>query len=169
MLVSKSTRTVLRTHQIVVSKLSVIAVVYCTESLSNTENWLGYLSAFNMTGLHWLRPQIANTVFRFDVEFIWVVFISQSQSGKLEMRKMFAYWIVLICVRVFSDKLAPFLSGGTTWEGLPTNELVLEESMDKKNNILLYIFPTNSKLTRAHFTAKNKNKQKTTTATSSHL
>lgn len=35
------------------------------------------------------------------------------------------------------DKLAPFPSGGTTWEGLPTNELVLEESVDKKHNILL--------------------------------
>ena len=35
-----------------------------------------------------------------------------------------------------SDKLAPFASGGTTWEGLPTNELVLEESIDKKHNIL---------------------------------
>jgi len=31
------------------------------------------------------------------------------------------------------DKLAPFPSGGTTWEGLPTNELVLEEPVDKKN------------------------------------
>ncbi|KAM7451254.1 hypothetical protein ABFA07_001297 [Porites harrisoni] len=30
------------------------------------------------------------------------------------------------------DKLAPFPSGGTVWEGLPTNELVLEESVDKK-------------------------------------
>ena len=36
-----------------------------------------------------------------------------------------------------ADKLAPFPSGGTTWEGLPTNELVLEESVDKKHNILL--------------------------------
>ena len=35
------------------------------------------------------------------------------------------------------DKLAPFPSGGTVWEGLPTNELVLEESVDKKINILL--------------------------------
>lgn len=31
------------------------------------------------------------------------------------------------------DKLAPFASGGTTWEGLPTNELVLEETVDKKH------------------------------------
>lgn len=31
------------------------------------------------------------------------------------------------------DKLAPFPSGGTSWEGLPTNELVLEEPIDKKN------------------------------------
>lgn len=31
------------------------------------------------------------------------------------------------------DKLAPFPSGGTVWEGLPTNELVLEEAVDKKN------------------------------------
>ncbi|XP_074627275.1 coiled-coil domain-containing protein 180-like [Acropora palmata] len=33
-----------------------------------------------------------------------------------------------------NDKLAPFPSGGSSWEGLPTNELVLEDSAgDKKN------------------------------------
>ncbi|XP_078383943.1 coiled-coil domain-containing protein 180-like isoform X2 [Oculina patagonica] len=30
------------------------------------------------------------------------------------------------------DKLTPFPTGGTTWEGLPTNVLVLEEPVDKK-------------------------------------
>ena len=35
-----------------------------------------------------------------------------------------------------ADKLAPFPSEGATWEGLPTNELVLEENMEKKINIL---------------------------------
>lgn len=44
--------------------------------------------------------------------------------------------LLLMMEYVVADKLAPFPSGGTSWEGLPTNELVLEETIDKKNNIL---------------------------------
>ena len=57
----------------------------------------------------------------------------------------------------FPDKLAPFPSGGSSWEGLPTNELVLEDSAgDKKNNIL----PCNFKIT---FTCSKSQFQRTST------
>ena len=49
---------------------------------------------------------------------------------------LFGYFKNLKFFSRLSDKLAPFQTGGTNWEGLPTNELVLEESVEKKNNIL---------------------------------
>lgn len=40
---------------------------------------------------------------------------------------------------VVVDKLVFFLFGGIFWEGLLMNEFVLEELIDKKNNIF-YLF-----------------------------
>ena len=58
------------------------------------------------------------------------------QFIKLSSRNSLPLFSIVNLRFFFSDKLAPFPSGGTTWEGLPTNELVLEEPVDKKNNIL---------------------------------
>lgn len=59
-----------------------------------------------------------------------------NQSLVVGQKKSEPQMLLLMMEYVVADKLAPFPSGGTSWEGLPTNELVLEEPIDKKNNIL---------------------------------
>lgn len=80
--------------------------------------------------------KLAQTCETMLLQFDAVLSLEDVEVGKVEPKPMSTKRLLrekLVGDDDGKDKLAPFPSGGTSWEGLPTNELVLEEPIDKKN------------------------------------